>query len=208
MDPVTLGILGTGAAQLIGGLIKKAKAKRPEYEIPAEAFQQLALAKLKAQDPYAPGYTQAAEQLGATTSNAIDIAAQSGNLSESLSSIVAQQALGSRNLQAQNIQQQANDQQLLMKSLEQMAKYQDQEFNLNELAPYSDMYNESREMIGAGLENLVQGGTLATIDDGSNIFKNLFKKKQNTLPSGTSTPGQMSSDDFIKLMQLTLLGGK
>lgn len=204
MDPITLGMLGVGAAQTIGGLFKKAKAKRPEYEIPSEVYQTLAMARMQAEDPYAAGYTQAAEQLGTTTSNAIGQAAQSGSVAEMLPAIVAQQSLGMQQLQAQNIQQQAADQKMLMAALGEMAKSKDTEFQMNELAPYSDMYNESREMIGAGLQNLLSGATLATIDnEGNGILKNLTKGRGKT---NTVTPN--ANNDLMNFLKIALLGGK
>lgn len=146
---------GVGLAQTIGGAIGTLGAKRPEYEVPEALEQSVALARIRTQDPYAPGYTQAKENLDLAAANALYTAQQSGNAQIGLGEVVGRTEAGYRGLQEMNIEDQARDVRDYESSLAQLAEAQDMEYQMNEFAPYAQRYQESRDVLGAGLENVM-----------------------------------------------------
>lgn len=146
---------GVGLAQTIGGALGSFGAKRPKYEIPESLKQSVALARIRTQDPYAPGYTQAKENLDLAAANALYASQQSGNAQIGLGEIVGQTEAGYRNLQEQNIQSQQRDISEYQSALGEMAKAEDLQFQMNEFAPYAQKYQQSRDIFGAGLENIM-----------------------------------------------------
>lgn len=147
---------GLGGAQAIGGAIKRGNNKRPDYKIPASAKRALALAKMRAGDPNMPGYDLEAANIALTQSNALSASRESGNVAESVSSISAATDTANRRLGSANSQSQQRDLETLESAENSMAKYEDQEFQMNEFAPFSDARTESTQMIGAGAQNIFQ----------------------------------------------------
>jgi hypothetical protein len=142
----------TALSQLAGGANKR--PVRPEYEIPDSAKQSLALSKAMATSPYSPGYSQAKDEIGIATANRVRNAAQYGNAQESLAAISGQESADLRRLAAGNEQYKERALNQYGDALNQYASYEDQEFQLNELAPYMDEFMEGRHMTGAGIENI------------------------------------------------------
>ena len=147
----------TGAGQVLGGLFGALGNKRPEYEIPESLRQSVALARLKVQDPNAPGYSQAREQLDLTAANALYAAQQSGGAQIGLGEVVGQTEAGARHLQQMNVEDQARDVERYQSSLGELAQAEDVQFQMNEFAPYAQRAQESRDVFGAGLENIMLG---------------------------------------------------
>ncbi len=154
--------LGLGAAQLIGGFLKQS-GRRPTYEIPDSVRQALALSRIRASDPYMPGYQQAKDQIDLVTSNAIRGAQESGSAQQSLPGIVGALQRENRNLGMENALSQERDMQGLQQLLMNYGNYEDQEFQMNEFAPYLEREQEGRDMFGAGLENLFGGLNMSEV---------------------------------------------
>lgn len=154
MNPALIPVIlqaGAGAAQLIGGSGSLFGNKRPEYEIPDALKQTLALAKIRASDPYAPGYSQAKSNVDLSTANLINAAP---NKQESLGMIAGAQNAAYRDLAEMNAQSQYQDEMNLQQALGDYAKAEDLAFQMNEFGPYADRAQEGRNVVGAGLENL------------------------------------------------------
>lgn len=155
MDPLTMmAALQSGVAlgQSIFGAIKGTNNKRPDYDIPESAKQALELAKINATGQM-PGYTQAKDQNNLTTANLISAGANNGNITQMLPAIAARASLNNRNLSTDNANYQAGARRELRGAYNQYGKYEDQEFQMNEFAPYAQKFQESRDMVGAGLQN-------------------------------------------------------
>jgi len=117
----------------------------------------LALSKLRVSDPYSPGYSQQRETADLATANALMSAQQSGQTSEAIQTVAASQQAAYRDINQMMEADQDRDEQMLQQSLAQYAREENENFMANELAPYQDRFRESRDVFGAGLENIVQG---------------------------------------------------
>lgn len=144
----------TGIGQMLGGKSKLDNLVRPTYEIPQEVDNMLSIAATQYQDPYTAAQTNAARNIGASGANAVTMGRDSGNLGAILPGIVAQQSAGYNNLAAQMDEQKAKQRAVLTDMLGVKAKYQDQKWQMNEYAPYQEAYNEGREQVGAGQQNV------------------------------------------------------
>ena len=146
----------TGSIQAIEGQQTLNSLQRPEYEIPSEVRTALTLAQ---QEYGSVGRDEMnariQNQLGAA--NSASVAVASGNGYAAAPAIEAQRQAGSREISALAEQKRRADLQRLMASQENMANYKDQEFQVNKFAPYAQRYNEGREQIGGGLENINTG---------------------------------------------------
>lgn len=157
MDPVTASILAKGAigvGQLIGGSAGIFGTKRPKYEIPEALRQSVSLARLRYADPMSPGYSEAEANVDLATANQIRAAQESGNPQESLGAITGAQNEAYRDLAQMNEESQYRDEVMLSQELGKMAEAENLQFQLNELAPFQDAFRESRDVFGAGIENL------------------------------------------------------
>lgn len=148
---------GTGLMQIIGSL--GTKAQRPKYEIPSALRSALGVAQMMASNPNVEGYAQAVDQINTTTANMVAGAQQAGNAQESIASIAAAQGGQLRELAQMNEQGQRQDLQQLQQMLQVYSQAQDQEFQMNEFAPYADKAQEKRDVFGAGLENIMGAGS-------------------------------------------------
>lgn len=150
IDPVTLGLLVNA-----GGLLAKKfmGADRPEYEIPESARQALAQARILQADKNMPGEQKALEQIGISSANATQAAAEGGNVLEAISSIQGQQDRATQGVLARSEADQRNDQERLMQQLGIMSQYEDQQYQMNEFAPYAENQQETRDIIGAMGQN-------------------------------------------------------
>lgn len=154
------------------------QAVRPEYKMPEEINSMLTLAQAQYQDPYSQQNLDYQRQIGAGAANAVMAGRDSGNLAGILPAIVGQQNQGFN--QAAVMQEATKERQRanLTDMLATRAKYKDLEFQMNKFAPYQDQYNEGRERIGAGQQNLFGG-----LNGLSSIGQMLFSRNQNVAPA-------------------------
>lgn len=159
---------GAGIAQMISGRKQLKNNVRPEYATPDEAKRNLALTRQQYADPRFPGQQLAINQNQMAAANAAQAAIEGGAGVSGLSGIAAAQAAGGQNIAAQAAQYHQAALGTLMSQQDTMAQYRDTEWQMNKFSPYSQRYNEGREKIGAGLENLYGGAqSLASIGLGA-----------------------------------------
>jgi len=167
MMALAQGAVGLG--QVIGGAFSS--AKRPEYKMPEAVRQSLALAKMNVANPYSPGYSQAKAESDLTAANQLNAAQQQGNPMEAIQTIAGAQQKANRDLQMYNEQDQKSDVSNLQGELAKVAQAQDLMFQMNEFAPYQDKSQQSKNLIGGGLENLFGAGSQFTSMD---LLKKLY----------------------------------
>lgn len=172
MLTIAQGVVGLG--QTIGGALSG--AKRPEYELPPALRESLALARINVANPYSAGYGQAKAQSDLTMANQIAAAQQQGNPQESIQTIAAGQQRAQRELEMYNEQDQKQDISNLQGELGKLQQAQDLMFQMNEFAPYADKSQQSKNMIGAGLENLFAAGDQYAQ---MGLLKDLYGNKQS-----------------------------
>ena len=146
-----------GGAQLLGGARRLNNLERPQYEIPQEAASALTLAAQRAGDPESLAITNARRQSNLNFANAINAARLSGGGSAAAPALLAQANMQTNQIAAQQDQYRQAMEGQYMDQLGQMAQRRDMQFQMNEFAPYAQTYNEGREMVGGGLENLYAG---------------------------------------------------
>ena len=179
MMALAQGAVGLG--QVIGGAFSN--AKRPEYKMPEAVRQSLALAKMNVANPYSPGYSQAKAESDLTAANQLNAAQQQGNPMEAIQTIAGAQQKANRDLQMYNEQDQKSDVSNLQGELAKVAQAQDLMFQMNEFAPYQDKSQQSKNMIGGGLENLFgAGGQLAEMG----LLGKIYGGSPEATPSGVS----------------------
>jgi hypothetical protein len=163
MDPITIGLIA-GGAQILGSLFTK--AKRPEYEIPTAMKSAVGVAASQA-NADSPSY-----QIGIQNA----LLAQQNSLNSPLGASVASIIQGQTNktladLGVQNDTFRINANRDYINILQQYARSQDKEFEMNQLAPYQDKYNEKRELMGAGISNLYNAAALSSLSGDKPLFK-------------------------------------
>jgi len=181
MDPITLGLMGglqaipdiynlvTGIRQQRAGKKTLAGLQRPEYNIPGEINSALTLTKSNYADPRFAGQGALENRIGANQANAIQMAYDSGNPMDAISTIQGNSNNAAMQVGAEQARQQRADMGELVNMMDVLAKYKDQQWQLNKFAPYAQKYNEGREQVGAGQTNIANGlSGLASI--GSNIL--------------------------------------
>lgn len=144
--------------------------KRPEYEIPAEDKAALALAKARAADPNMPGQQALEDRISLSTSNALAAGREGGNVQEVLPAIQSSENKANRELGIAAAEDQNRDLLNYQGALNQMGQRKDLEFQMNEFAPYAQNYQEGRQMVGAGIENLNTAFMLSQLT-GDPMFK-------------------------------------
>lgn len=190
--------------QLIGSL--GTKAQRPRYEIPSALRSALGVAQVMASNPNIEGYSQAVDQINTTTANMVAGAQQAGNAQESIASIAAAQGGQLRELAQANEQGQRQDLQQLQQMLQVYSQAQDQEFQMNEFAPYADKAQERRDVFGAGLENIMGGGSsFALLGQLGGLGGMLSGAQSSSTPATPAAPGLPSGytnllSQFMPLM--------
>lgn len=143
-----------GNAQLIGGIIKGIGNKRPEYQIPKEAQAALRLSQVNYADPFMPGEQRAYDQNMLAAANAARMYTESGAGVAGAAAVQAGQSKGAMDISVQSAMFKQRQLQNLQGQLGTMAEYKDKQWQMNKFAPYAQRYNESREMIGAGITNI------------------------------------------------------
>lgn len=155
MSGAEIAMLAMAAIQIGAGVAKDAKARkaRRDYEVPDALKQSLALAKIQAADPNAPGYTQAKGNIDLTTANQLFAAQTAGNVGQNIQSLAAGQTAGYNELARMNAVSQQEDFVRLQQSLGSMADRQDLAYQLNYFAPNADERRQGENMVGAGVQN-------------------------------------------------------
>lgn len=174
-------------------------ADRPEYEIPESARQALAQARILQADKNMPGEQKALEQIGISSANATQAAAQGGNILEAISSIQGQQDRATQGVLARSEADQRNDQERLMQQLGIMSGREDQEYQMNEFAPYAENQQETRDIIGAMGQNaanlLLSKQTKAAI--GGGIIPGLENETAEGVQPASEEIGEYGSGDNL-----------
>lgn len=159
--------LGQGLKQVKQGNKGLDGLTRPEYSMPEEAARALGIAQGRYADKFMPGegvYTDRIEQQGA---NAYAQGAEAGNPFALIGNIHAQSSNQLQDLQTKSAQFQLQNENAYKQQLMTTADYRDQEWQMNEFAPYKDKYTEFRDMIGAGNKNIYGGlDSLSAIGQG------------------------------------------
>lgn len=145
---------GTGLTQLFGGDSELADLKRPEYKIPTEAKMALGLSKSEFADPRFAGQSQLEQQTQQNLAQALEAAQNRGSGMQQVGQIAATGNQAAQDIGAEAARQQRSDLGSYQNMLKLMSDYREKAFQMNEYAPYMDKYNESRERIGAGQENI------------------------------------------------------
>lgn len=168
----------TGIAQAIGGKNKLKNLERPQYETPSEVKQNAALARAQYADQRFAGQSAAENQVAANTANALAASATRGQGMERVGALVAQANRAQMQITAEQERQQRADLANLQDMQGVLAKYKDQEWQMNEFAPYAQRYNEGREQIGAGFENIYAG-----VDNAATVMQRLVAASQGSQPT-------------------------
>ena len=83
-----------------------------------------------------------------------------GNPQESIQALASAQQKSMRDLEMYNQQSQQQDYASLQGELGKLQQAQDLQFQMNEFAPYADKSQQSKNMIGGGLQNLYNAGDM------------------------------------------------
>lgn len=141
-----------GGVQALGSLF--VNDSRPEYKVPPALQQAVALAQMRARDPMMPGQALMYEQNQLAAANALESAKNAGSVNESISQILAGLTKSNMDVNIQAQRDQKQDEQDLTQQLGKLADAQNMAFEINELGPAKDRYNEKRDMFGAGITNI------------------------------------------------------
>lgn len=164
--------LGAGISQQIKGNRLRDEAmdlseNRPKYQTPEEALKALTLISQGFADPRMAGQGRLEDLTGLNQANTIQAGVQSGNPFAVLSASQGRADLTSQEIQTRAMQQQEQERLNLAQALNTVAGFKDQEWQMNEFAPWRDKYqfvlNEYRDNLAAGGKNVTQGlDTLGT----------------------------------------------
>lgn len=145
---------GVGIAQQMDAKDAAKNNVRPEYKTPQELLSALSLSKSQFSDPRFAGQAQLEASVGQNLSQSLEAAQSRGNGMTQVAGIAAAGNQANQDIAAEQARQQQNDLGNYQNMLKIIAGSKDQEWQLNKFAPYSDKYNEMREMKGAGQQNL------------------------------------------------------
>lgn len=149
---------GLGLAQLIAGA--RMNPKRPAYEIPAAAQEELALSRMQ-QNARMPGISYAENRLAQNSANAaygLNRAATNPNqILNGLASIQMNANIASRGLMEAEAGDAIRRESNLRRSLGVMAGYQERKWQVDKMNPFMDAARTKAALIGGGLQNLSGG---------------------------------------------------
>lgn len=145
---------GVGLTQMIGGDDQLNGLKRPEFKTPKEALTALGLSKAEYADPRFAGQSQLENNVRLNQANSLEVAQNRGSGMQTVGSIAASGNKAQQDISAEAARQQQADRGSYQNMLQLISGYREKEFQMNEFAPYLDKYNEGRERIGAGQENV------------------------------------------------------
>jgi hypothetical protein len=167
IDPMTLMMLAQAAPQVMqmaGGLMQAGSGlvglskDRPKYSIPTALRQSVAMAQLSA-GQNAPGYELQRMQNAQMMANATQASQGAGNITAAMAIFQNQANQANMQLRQQNQQFIVGQQQNMYAQLDRLASTQDQQWQMNEFAPYADSQRRSMDMLGAGLSNIYGAST-------------------------------------------------
>jgi hypothetical protein len=192
-----------GVGQLIGG--SAMKVKRPEYEIPDVAKEELAMSRMMANGRM-PGVNYANMRID---QNAARAAYRTNRAATNPNQILAAQAgiqmnadIAGRGLMEAEAGDQYRRLANLSRSLRMMADYKDKEFQLNKMEPYQDKARTKAALVQGGLLNLFGG-----VGEGmSGIMAGKMMQDGATAPAPTSDGAPVPL--WMKMMQLGQQGIK
>ena len=130
---------------------------RPEYETPEEALRMMNISQMRYADKFMPGEGAYTDRIEQQASNAYAQSSEAGNPFALITNIQAQAGGQLQDMQTKSMQQQLQNENAYKQSLMQMSDYRDQEWQMNEFAPYKEKYTEYRDMFGAGTQNIYGG---------------------------------------------------
>lgn len=151
---------GVGLSQYIKGR-KLGKTQRPEYEIPQGAQDSLSLAKEMANYDRLPGAKEAEDEISAGSASAVRGIQETGMSSSSklaaISAINTNQNKALRNLAVEGAKYRDVNKVRLGTAYDRMARYQDEEFNVNQMKPYLAAMDSSRRLKDTGIDRIMGG---------------------------------------------------
>ena len=127
---------------------------RPQYNIPPEVAQQVALARNQASSPILPGAGLIKNQIGGNTAAGVNTAIQGGNPQGSIGALVNNQNNQFENLAFKGIEHQDKAIGAYGSALENEAQYKDKAFDINEMQPYKYAQQAANTYTQGGLSEL------------------------------------------------------
>ncbi len=179
---------GVGLTQMIGGNDQLAGLKRPEFKTPKEALTALGLSKAEYADPRFAGQSELENQVDLNSANALATAQGRGAGMQTVGAIASAGNKAQQDITAEAARQQQADRFSYQNMLQLIAGYREKEFQMNEFAPYMDKYNEGRERIGAGQENV-----FGALDQMSTVMSRLLGAGQTDPLASAGAALQSSS---------------
>lgn len=186
----------SGASQIKEAKQGLADLQRPEYKVPAEILKANTMAQTAYADPYMPGQGVMMDRVEQQAANAYGQSVQAGNPFATLSSnqAIAQQGLQNIGITAANYQ--TADAQRYAQMLQTVANYRDQEYQMNQFAPYAEKSQEYRDMFGAGNKNLYSG-----IDQLAGTGANVLSAISLSTLNKSTTSSTPSPQDMLKILE-------
>jgi len=212
--PIPLGLYalpgaikgGLGIAQLISGAVKK--PKRPTYEIPGEAREELGLSRQLANSRM-PGIGFAEDRIRQGSASSLYNLRRGASNPNQLLAGVSQLNVASNAAERGLLEAEAGDRYRrianLGRSLNMMAQYKDKAFELNEMQPYQDQAQTKAALVQGGLTNLA-GGVGEGL--GNVIGEDYNRRFFDMMGGGGGQPGQSGIDQDQLRKLLDYLGNK
>lgn len=193
-----------GIGQAISGHQRLKNLTRPEYQIPSEIEQNMSEAELMSYygmpDAQKQSYMQNIQRSGQQALSGI--ADRKGGLGM-VSAVQQQQEDSYMNLLSADVQQRMQNIQAAQQARQVMAEYKDKAFQINEMEPYVQDYNEAQSLIGSGMQN-VMGGLQAGVqsmmaEDAFNTGDDVAKKSfgQTAVGGFLQSQGQKLINKFL-----------
>lgn len=154
----------SGLTQLFSGQDQLAGLQRPEYQIPDEQKQALAIARQNYADQTMPGYGRTMDQINLQSANALRAVAEGGAPLTSITGVQAKSQQAALDLGVQSANYQRQDELAYQAELKNMAQAKDMQWKINEFDPYAQAYAEGRQQIGAGMTNI-----FGALDSAANV---------------------------------------
>lgn len=151
--------IGAGASQRRQGQQMLDDAVRPEYQLPKEILVALNRASNRMGDARMPGETSMLGEVNQQFSNVMESASISGNPFAAIATAQANASKARRDIGDMSARFRFQEDMNIQSLLETIGKYRDQEFQMNEFAPYAEKVQRASDLIGAGAKNINTGMT-------------------------------------------------
>jgi len=185
-----------GVGQAISGHKRLKNLTRPEYQIPSEIEQNMSEAELMSYygmpDAQKQSYMQNIQRSGQQALSGI--ADRKGGLGM-VSAVQQQQEDSYMNLLSADVQQRMQNIQAAQQARQVMAEYKDKAFQINEMEPYVQDYNEAQSLIGSGMQNIM-GGLQSGVE--SMMVKDAFNTDNAVGDVPKKSFGQTAVGGFLK----------